>query len=254
MKISQIIPLLLIFILIGCKESIVGPIEDDANSDYYTITAGSFYIYNSTVYDSNSVLQSGLRKSYFVGDTILLNTTYQTKIDTFQLNSVETIVKSYLRKSSTGVFNYVNIDTAGFSGLIPDSLQGAISFDSEYRLLYQPLDINQNWPVFKVTASYSIFQFDLFSIDASVISKDSLTFAFRDTTFSQEVYKIKYSAQLFTNINQPPINYELYAWIGNKIGFVKWEGTAELINFFAGANIYPLESVVLENLNAYKIK
>lgn len=254
MKLSQIIPLLLVFILFGCKESIVEPVNDDINSDYYPTTAGSFYIYNSTVYDSNSVLQSGFRKSYFVGDTILLTTTYRIKIDTFLLNSVETVVKSYLRKSPNGVFGFVSIDTSGLSGLIPDSLQGAISFDSEYRLLYQPLAINQTWPVFKVTASYSNFQFDLFSIDASVISKDSLTFAFRDTTYSQEVYKIKYTAKLFTAINQPPINYELYAWIADRIGFVKWEGDSELINFFAGANIYPLESVVLENLYAYKIK
>lgn len=254
MKKIKIILLVLVLILFGCKESVVEPVISDNSSDYFPISEGSFFIYNSNVFENNSISQSGTRKSYFVGDTVLLNTTYQNKIDTFQLNGMETVVKSYLRKSPTGVFNYVNIDTAGFSGLIPDSLQGAISFDSEYRLLFLPIALNQTWPVFKVKASYSVFQFDLFAIDASVISKDSITFAFRDTTYLQEVYKIKYSAQLFTAINQPPINYELYAWVGDKIGFIKWEGDAELINFFAGANIYPLESVVLENLSFYNIK
>lgn len=253
MNLTGISLIILVLLLFGCKESIIEPVNNNSASDYFPITMGSFNIYNSTVYDSNLVIQSGIRKSYFAGDTTLLTTSYQIKIDTFQLNNIETIVKSYFRKSSTGVFSFVNIDTTGLSGLIPDSLQSAISFDSEYRLLFQPISLNQTWPVFKVKADYSVFQLDLFTIDASVISKDTMTFAFRDTSYSKEVYKIKYTALLVTNISQSPVTYELYAWIADKIGFVKWEGDAELINFFAGINIYPSESVVLENLSAYKI-
>jgi hypothetical protein len=150
------------------------------------------------------------------------------------------------------VFNFVGIDTTGFSSLVPDSLRGAISFDSEYRLLYQPLIVNQSWPVYKVTADYMIYQFDFFTVDAKIISKDTLVLNFQITPETKSVYKIRYQAKLVTDITLPPTVYECFAWAAENIGFIRWEGDSELINFFAGTNIYPANRSVIEELYSYK--
>ena len=120
----------------------------------------------------------------------MLQTPYQIEVDSFTINGVQSVSKSFFRKSSTGVFFYVDIDTNGFNAIIPDSLLGAISFDQEYRLLYQPLELNQTWSVYKITVNYLSFQFDIFTIDAKVISKNTIDFTFNDSTVSKEVFTI----------------------------------------------------------------
>jgi hypothetical protein len=241
----------LIVLLNACKESTTEPTVDVTSSDYFPNSNGNYYHYNFSVYDSSGLIQPGIRKSYFTGDTVLLLTPYQIKVDSFQIDNVN---QSYFRKSSTGIFNYVGIDTTGFSGLIPDSLRGGISFDSEYRLLYQPLSLNQSWPVYKVTVDYMSYQFDFFTVDAAVISKDTLTITFQSGSETKSVYKIKYQAKLVIGISSDSITYECYAWVAENIGFIRWEGDTELINFFAGANIYPANTTVIEELYSYKVQ
>jgi hypothetical protein len=241
----------LIVLLNACKESTTEPTVDVTSSDYFPNSNGNYYHYNFSVYDSSGLIQPGIRKSYFTGDTVLLLTPYQIKVDSFQIDNVN---QSYFRKSSTGIFNYVGIDTNGFSGLIPDSLRGGISFDPEYRLLYQPLSLNQSWPVYKVTVDYMSYQFDFFTVDAEVIAKDSVTLLFQNSTLIKEVYKIKYQATLVTGFDTPLKRFEAFSWIAEGIGIIRWEGDSEIINFFAGANIYPANTTVIEELYSYKVQ
>jgi hypothetical protein len=241
-------------VVVGCKESTTESRPDVTSADFFPNSDGNYYYYNVMVSDSSGLIQSGTRKSYFKGDTSLLLTPYQIRVDTFLLNSNQTIISSYFRKSTKGIFNYVGIDTTGFSGLVPDSLQGRISFDSEYRLIYQPLSVNQTWPVYKVRADLIYTEFDLFTVNAVVISKDTLTFSYRNSTVVKEVYKTKYEAMLVTGLNSPPLKYQAYSWIADGIGIIKWEGDSELINFFAGANIYPPNQLVLEELSSFYVK
>lgn len=253
MKKSLLLILLTLLTAVGCKESTTEPPSDESSTDYFPNSDGNYYYYNVMASDSSGLVQSGTRKSYFNGDTTLLLTLYQIRVDTFLLNSNQSIINSYFRKSPTGIFNYVDIDTSGLSGLVPDSLRGGISFDSEYRLIYQQLFINQTWPVYKVRADLNYTEFDLFTVNAVVISKDTVTFSYRNSTEAKEVYKIKYEAMLITSLNSPPIRFEAYALIADGIGIIKWEGDSELINFFAGVNLYPLNSFVSEELYSFKI-
>jgi hypothetical protein len=252
MKKSLLLILFTLMVVVGCKESTTGPPPDVNSADYFPSANGNYYYYNIVVSDSTGS-QSGTRKSYFNGDTTLLLTPYQIRVDTFLLNSNQSIISSYFRKSPTGIFNYIGIDTTGFSGLVPDSLLSGYSFSSEYRLIYQPLSLNQTWPVYIVRADLIYIEFDLFTIDAVVISKDTITFSYRNSTVTKEVYKIKYEAILVTGLNSPPLKYEAFSWIADGIGITRWEGDSELINFFAGVNIYPLNSIVIEELNSFKI-
>ncbi|MEO8233322.1 MAG: hypothetical protein ABI638_13645 [Ignavibacteriota bacterium] len=253
MKNSLLLAVVLLLITSACKESVTEPPLTNGESDFFPATKGNYYLYNVSVFDTNGLVQSGNRKSSFTGDTLLLATPYQIKVDTIQLDNIQSLTNTYFRKSSTGIFNYVGIDTTGFSGLVPDSLRGGYSFSSEYRLIYQPLSINQTWPVYKINVDLLYIEFELFGINASVISKDSITLTFRNLNVTKEVYKIRYTARLTTSLTEPPIIFEAYAWIADGIGFIKWEGDSELINFFAGKNVYPSNTTVLEELYSYKI-
>jgi hypothetical protein len=252
MKKNWIILIFIIFAAYACKESTTEPTPNEASADYFPNSDANYYFFNISARDSSGLVQSGTRKIYYKGDTTLLQTPYQIKIDTFQLSNIQTVTQSYFRKSSTGVFYYAQFDTSGFSALIPDSLQGAISFDSEYRLLYQPLELNQLWPVYKISANYLSFSFDILAVDAKVISKNTVDFAFNNSTITKEVFTILYTIKLITDLNQQPITFSANGEIAEGIGFVKWEGDSEVINFLAGINIYLPGKYVIEELYGYK--
>ena len=251
MKKSFVIIFTLVVLITSCKESTTEPPPNVNSADYFPNSDGNYYYYNAMAYDSTGLIQSGSRKSYFKGDTTLLQTPYQIRVDTVLLNSNQSIISSYFRKSPTGIFNYVGIDTTGFSGSVPDSLQ-AISFETEYRLIYKPLSLNQTWPVYKINVDYSLYQFDFFTVNAEVIARDSITLSFQNSTLIKEVYKIKYQAALVTGFDTPLKRFEAFSWIAEGIGIIKWEGDSELINFFAGTNIYPANTTVIEELYSYK--
>ena len=252
MKSRLLIILFTLMAVVGCKESTTEPDTNVNSSDYFPNSNGNYYYYNISAGDSSGLVQSGTRKNYYSGDTTLLQTPYQIKVDSFTINGVQSVSKSFFRESSTGVFFYVDIDTNGFNAIIPDSLLGAISFDQEYRLLYQPLELNQTWSVYKITVNYLSFQFDIFTIDAKVISKNTVDFAFNNSAVTKEVFTIRYTAKLTTDLNQPPLTFSANGEIAEGIGFISWEGDSEIINFFAGRNIYLPETYVIEELYSYK--
>ena len=242
----------LLIVSFACKESTTEPPEKNNSYDFFPNTDGNYYYYNVSIYDSNgTIIQSGTRKSFYNGDTAIFSTPYQVKIDSFQLTGFQTINKSYFRKSSTEVFNYVKIDSNGYFYLIPDSLRGNFSLPLQYPILYELLEVNQIWHVFDIWAD--IPQFEIFNVDAEVISMDTTTILFQNTSLTVEVIKIKYDARLTTNLSDPPIMFEANAWIAKGVGITKWEGDAELINFFAGAEIYPINTNVLEDLYSFKL-
>jgi hypothetical protein len=252
MKKKLLMLLLLLFVSFACEESTTEPPVKNNPSDFFPNSDGNHYYYNVSIYDSNgTIIQSGTKKSYYNSDTIIFSTSYQAKVDSFQLTGIQTVSNSYFRKNSTGVFNCVEIDSNGFYYLIPDSLRGNFSLTLEYPILYESLEVNEIWHVFDIHAD--IPQFEVFNVDAEVISIDTTTILFQNTSLTDEVIKIKYDARLTTNLSQPQLLFEVNAWIAKGIGFIKWEGDAKLINFFAGANIYASDTKVLEELYSFKL-
>jgi hypothetical protein len=252
MKKSLLLILFALLVAFGCKESTTESQPDITSADFFPNSDGNYYYYNIMASDSSGLVQSGTRKIYYSGDTTLVQTPYQIKIDTFQLSNIQTITQSYFRKSSTGVFYYAQFDTSGFSALIPDSLQGAISFDQEYRLLYQPFELHQTWPVYKVSVNYLSISFDVLTINAKVINKNTIDLTLNDSTISKEVFTIRYTAYLTSDLNRPPVTYGANGYISEGIGFIRWEGHSEMINFLSGSNIYLVNSYVHEKLYSYK--
>ena len=248
MKKSLLLLLFTLMAAVGCKESTTESQPNVKSADYFPNSDGNYYYYNVMASDSSGLIQSGSRKIYYSGDTSLLQTPYQIRIDSLQLNGNQSILNSYFRKSTTGIL--YSLDTTGFTSLVPDSLLSSISFDLEYRILFQPLKIFQIWPVFKVQVN--VVQFDIFTIDAQVISKNTIDLALNDSTLTKDVFTIRYTAILTTSLTQPPSTFSAIAEIAEGIGFIRWEGDSEIINFFAGRNIYPENTHVVEELNSYK--
>jgi hypothetical protein len=251
MKRNLNIILVLMFLTLACKESAIEPLPNETVSDYFPNSNENYYFYNIFVSDSIGS-QSGEKKTYYVGDTTLQQTPYQIKVDTFNINGIQSVSKSFFRKSDTGVFYYVDVDTNAFNTIIPDSLRGAISFDQEYRLLYQPFELYQTWPVYKISVNYLSIQFDVLTIDAKVIDKNTVDLTFNDSTITKEVFTIRYTAYLTSDLNQPPVIYGANGFIAEGIGFIMWDGHSEMINFLSGRNIYLPNSYVNEKLLSYK--
>ncbi len=251
MKKSFALMFSLVVLITSCKESTTEPAPNKTSSNYFPNSNGNNYFYSISVSDSSGV-QSGTKKTYYDGDTTLLETPYQIEVDSFNINGIQSVNKSFFRKSDTGVFNYVDIDSNAFNSIIPDSIRGAISFDQEYRLLYQPFELYQTWPVYKVSVNYLSFQFDILTIDAKVLSKSTIDLTINNSAITKEVFIIRFTTKLTTDINQPPTTYEANGWIAEGIGFIRWEGSSEIINFLSGRNVYLPGTYVIEELYSYK--
>jgi hypothetical protein len=244
---------LLLLITCSCNESVNEPYNNNF-SDYFPNSEGNYYYYNVTVLDTNgSIIQSGLKKSHYFGDTIIFSIKNQIKVDSFQLGSLQNINNSYFRKDAYGVLNSVNVDTNGFYFLLPDSLRGGVSFPLQYPIILNSLEVEQKWDLFEVWFDVLPFAFRVFNVEAEIVSLDTFFIPNQSTTRFTEAYEIKYTASLTTNLNQSPELFEVNAWFAKGIGPVKWEGDSELINFFAGAEIYPINTTVLEELESFKV-
>lgn len=253
-KILAFFPILLL-LSFACSESTTEPSVNNDSMDYFPNKDGNFYSYNVSLFDTNGIiLQTGTRKSVYSSDTLIYGTSFQVKSDVFELTSLQTETNSYFRKNSTEVLIPVDFEKNGFYYLMPDSLRGGYSFVVEYRLLYVPPELNQSWQTFKVDINLLYIEFEFLKVDAEVLSEDTLTMSFQNTTRTTEVFNIKYNARLTTGLSQPSILLEANASIAKGVGFIKWQGNSELINFFAGAEIYPRNTIVLEELESFKIK
>lgn len=250
-KILTFFPVLLL-LSFACSESTTEPSVNNDSTDFFPNKDGNFYNYNVSLFDTTGIiLQTGTRKSIYNGDTLIYGTSFQVKSDVFELTSLQTENNSYFRKNTSGVNNGVTLDSIGSYYILPDSLRGNFSLALEYPILYDSLEVNQTWHVFEIWAD--IPQFEIFNVDAEVVSLDTLTISFQNTTRTTEVFEIRYDARFTTSLSQSPKLFEVNTWIAKGIGFIKWDGDAKLINFFAGAEIYPINTIVLEELESFKV-
>jgi hypothetical protein len=242
---------LLLVLISSCKEAITDPTGNEEVKNFFPDVDGSRYGYSVAVFDSTGLIQSGFRKSYFDEDTLLQLTNYKIKVDTFNLNDNLSIYKSYFRKSTSGIFGF--FDTTGIASIIPDSLRNLISLSNEYRLLFFPLSVGQTWPVYNVSVDLGISRIDILNLSSEVVTKDSVNIAFSNNNFQKEVFKIRYDLEIITGLDLTSETYQAFAWIAEDLGFYKWEGDSEILNFFIGNNVYPFETIVIEQLSGFEI-
>jgi len=244
---------ILLMVSYACKDSVYEPYNNNF-SDYFPNSEGNYYYYNVSVMDTNgTIIQSGTRKSYYKGDTTIFTIKNQVKVDSFQLTNLQTATNNYFRKYSQGVFNFVDVDTNGFYFLLPDSMRKRVSFPIQYPVLINSLEVNKTWHLFDALCSFFVPSLNVFNVEAEIVSLDTFLIPNHSTTRFTEAYRIRYTASLTTSLNQPPKLFEVHGWFEKGIGPVKWEGDSELINFFAGDEIYPMNTSVIEELYSFKV-
>ena len=242
-----------VFVIIACKESIVVNSDNPQIKNYFPFESGYSFIYDLVITDSNGVSETGNRFMRFNDSTVVEGTTYQIQQDSFVTASIMRNNSSLLRKSNLGVFSYV--DTTGFSSMIPDTLKQYVMIDREVRVLFYPLTLNLLYPVYTVSVNYSVGGLNIIDIDARVESEETLSLTLNNVTVQSKAYKIKYTfiIRLGTSVSDETL-YEAFGWVVKDIGFVKWDGDAEVLNFLFNENIVPLGSNVKMEMTEYNIQ
>ncbi|MBK7630650.1 MAG: hypothetical protein IPJ23_08105 [Ignavibacteriales bacterium] len=245
----------IILLLTACKESTTEPGIVSINDQYYKIQNGASLVYDLEIKDSTGFTVNGNRITNFNDSTILEGTTYYIQRDSFQtflpFDTLTNFSTLFVRKSNTGVFSYT--DTTGFTGFIPDTLRQYLSVDKESRILFYPLTINQTFPVYTLTLSVLIVGINVIDIDAIVESQETINTTVNNLPAQFNTFKIKYSFVVRTSSTGPESVYVAYGWVVKDLGFVKWDGDAEVFNFLLNENIFPPETNVKMDLNQYNI-
>lgn len=240
-----------LLITYSCKDdSIINPPDDI--KDYFPAKVGSKFTYSLTL-DSNLVL-SGARISDITGVDNINGTEYFIQVDSIIIERTLSLDTTYFRKSSTGVFYYT--DTTGLGQLIPDSLRNSLRIDTESRLLFLPLQLNQTWPVYQIDITVGgIPVFSPIKTSAKVLGTEQLTVATRDSQYTIDVYKIEYKLEIQIDPLGSAENFYAYGYIGENIGFVKWEGESFVLNLIRGGrlDLSLTSTYVLEELRNYFI-
>lgn len=252
-KLSSYILFFMFIALISCKEDTVTNPPSD-NSDFFPAKVGSKYYYNFYFY-VNPALNGGKTIS-IVDTTNILGTPYFEEIDSLIFDRSLTVDTTFFRKSRTGIFYF--IDTTGVSEFIPDSIRNQLSIDTESRLLFFPLTLNQTWPVYQVDVTFSgVPIFSIVKIIAKVVDSYQLTRTFRDSSITRTVNKIKYDMDIQLSPTSPKETYTAFGHTMDGVGFIKWEGEEFVLNLIRGGKLNftgtITSSVVFEELVSYSI-
>lgn len=222
--------LITLFLIIGCKEeSVITPPSE--SYDFFPLKSGAKYFYNF-YYDIDPGLNGW--KVITVENTLNINgTEYFTEIDSAVFERSLTIDTTYFRKSRTGVFYF--IDTTGVSAFIPDSIRNQLSIDTESRLLFFPLALNQTWPVYEVNFTLGgVPVYSLLKISAKVVDSYMLTRTFLDSSITRLVNKIRYDMDVQLSPTSPNETFTAYGHTMDGIGFIKWEGDTLVLALVRG--------------------
>lgn len=228
--------LVFILTLISCGDEVTNIQNPQPEKNYFPDKTGSTYQFAIAVTDSSSGNISGVRNTSYSGDTQFQNTNYKIQIDSVTLDTFLTVDSLFFRKSSSGLFYYV--DTTGFSAAVDDSLEQFLAVDSEIRALFFPLNVNQSWPSYRIDVSF-LGQpvFSIINISAKVLSLDSLNLNLNTGSKQVEAFKIEYKMLVRIDQNLPATEYLAYGWVSEEIGFVKWEGDSILLTILLGGGL-----------------
>ncbi|WP_337865117.1 hypothetical protein [Ignavibacterium sp.] len=252
-KIIKYFSLIILLILVSCKEnSVVNP--PSGNLDFFPAKAEAKYSFNFYY-----VLNPGLNGTKFISIGNLNNingTEYFAETDSSIFERTITVDTTFFRKSKTGVFYF--IDTTGVSEFIPDSIRNSLSIDTESRLLFFPLTINQTWPVYQVDVTFSgVPVYSIIKISAKVIDSYLLTKTFRDSSITKLVNKIQYDMDVQLSPTSPKETFTAFGYTMDGIGFIKWEGDTLVLDLIRGGRLNftgtITSSTVVEELTNYFI-
>ena len=197
--------------------------------DYFPNSDGTNYHYTITETDSTGILRTGTRYVLYDGDTLINGTSYKFQIDSVKMGTeiVERI--SNFRKSEIGVFYF--IDTSGFAAALPDTLRNRMTVTSEMQTLLLLLAEGSFWQVFKVTIAVQPgITYAPYRITANYVKEEIVLLHLVGGDLNVTAKKIKYDLEFRLDPEEPSQKFTAFSWVADKIGIIKIEGNAIVVN------------------------
>lgn len=197
---------------------------------------GTFYKYDIQFGITNPI--PGTKKSYIFSKPNKQNvknilSIYQPQVDTIFYQGRTLVDTTYFRKTSSGVFYFV--DTTGFSQLLPDSLKNFLTVDTESRLLFFPLSLNQTWPVYQIDIKVAgVPVFSPIRTFAKVIDTYQLDLVLRNSNITVTAYRIEYNLDVQLSPEGQVERQTAIAEFAVGLGFIRWYGHTSVINLAKG--------------------
>lgn len=223
--------------------------------NYYPGLEGTTYKYEFKQEDPNGVIVAGTRSITYGGEIYIDTVKYIEQKDSLDDGTGITENVSYFRKTSTGVFYF--IDLGDFLNLFPDSIKNIISTQDEMRLLLNPLASGSIWPVLRITVSLQPgVNFSPMDINGYFIAQEDLTLNLENGTVEVSAQKVKYDLDIVTDLNRIAQRFSAYAWFADEIGMVKMKGNIVITNILLRGeiNFTDTATTVTQDLIDYDIK
>ncbi|MCP5062512.1 MAG: hypothetical protein GY936_08620 [Ignavibacteriae bacterium] len=237
--------LLVALLVVGCSESdTVTEPEEEINyteeiSEYFPVNVGDSFLYNvDTLNQATGVYTTiGSRLTNVYDVEKVLDQTLILCNEDYNILGNNILAKSGFELTPTSLEFFA--DTNGVSVYIPDSLVNEIDIymDESFKILEFPLVKNQPWKVYKFSASFGLFKFDILEVYGEYFSTETLQIEGFENSIETE--KFKYSI----NINIPDEDnpfvsrlkiYDAYVWFDPGFGVVKVEGCKLFIDPISG--------------------
>jgi hypothetical protein len=136
---------------------------------------------------------------------------------------------SNFRKSEIGVFYF--IDTSGFAAALPDTLRNRMTVTSEMQTLLLLLAEGSFWQVFKVTIAVQPgITYAPYRITANYVKEEIVLLHLVGGDLNVTAKKIKYDLEFRLDPEEPSQKFTAFSWVADKIGIIKMEGNAIVIN------------------------
>ncbi len=222
--------------------------------DYFPNSDGTNYLFTITETDSTGILKTGTRYVLYNGDTLNNGTSYKFQKDSVKMGTdiVERI--SNFRKSEIGVFYF--IDTSGFIAALPDTLRNRMTVTSEMQTLLILLAEGSFWQVFKVTITLQPgITYAPYRITASYVKEEYVLLHLVSGDMNVKAKKIKYDIEFRLDPEEPSQKFTAFSWVADKIGIIKMEGNAIVVNTILNGEVSLDDSskFVTYDLIAYNI-
>lgn len=230
-------------ILISCSESTT--VNEPDNTKTLTGEISNYINKENVTYEYevdtlNSISQNyetiGTRKLEIQGTENINDFQYLNLSEFYNLNGNQFNLTSLIRTTENSLI--FGSDTTGVSTFIPDSLKETIKLevDSELLIFKLPLEISEEWHVFKASVNFGAFRFKVFDVSAKYLGTEQIQIEGSSQTNAE---KVEYTIELnIPDINNPFISnvktVKATLWFCEGKGIVKMEGSAWLIKPLTG--------------------
>jgi len=252
---KQIVITITVFVIVlSCTSNEPTAPPSGQDPDYFPNSDGTNYLFAITESDSTGILRTGSRYVFYNGDTLIKGTSYKFQKDSVKMGT-EIGERIYnFRKSENGVFYF--IDTSGFAAVLPDTLRNRMTITSEMQTLLLLLAEGSFWQVFKVTIALQPgITYAPYRITANFVNEEDVLLHLVSGDLNITAQKIKYDLEYRIDPEEPSQKFTAFSWVADKIGIIKLEGNAIVINtiLVGEVNLADSSKIVTQDLIDYNI-